>query len=983
MAEKNIIQNMILQLGQSQTERMPKELNSHFADVDERTSEELLLFTQKLSKQVNYYRNHIGEPADVWSNFFDYDETTVKQLLKSDSGSLPPHLALFLSFLELYKKPQAIINRMTNRHLDFYYRQVLQMEEKPAVADKAHVLLELKKNVEPVNMLPEHLFSAGKDNTGVELIYAPTRETIINASKVDSLRCLFVDKLGHGVVRYAEVANSVDGKGPALTGGESKWPGFGHQGLPQAEVGFAIASPVLRMQEGTRTVTVSLTLDNVDRTKLNDRDLQGAFSSFLTGEKGWMGPYGLSAATLNVGNVLTFTIEVPAEANAVVDYNAAIHGYGYATQSPILRVLLKADGASIGYNDFSDVTLQKMKLTVVVAGITSLKLESDGGTLDPKKAFLPFGPQPTIGSRFMVGCTEALSKKLSAVRLTVKWKSAPKNFQSHYTSYTNKNVNNNYFNAYVYFKDNGGWENSRTGVTLFDSDNATLPYSIPLAPSNIAPMSPEIMQDGFITFSLEKDFLHAAYRKEYVENMVTYIKQGTGSLTVLNEPYTPSIQSISLGYTAYSDEVNIAIASAEDNSNADVQFFHITYSGQMREDGYRRGKFDFVIDKSVSLLPVYNYEGELLIGFSDLSSGSSVNVLFQVAEGSDNPSEEQENIHWFVLCNNYWRSLSSSEVMLDTTNQLLTSGIIQFIIPAEATTWNTILPAGRIWLKAAITQHVTAVCQLIEVAANAIEVRFKDSNNDPKHLQTALGKGKITKLKSGMAAIKSVRQPYASFGGSAVEKDEAFHTRIAERLRHKNRCITAWDYERLILEAFPNVHKVKCIPHAKEDSWLAPGHVLIVVIPDMKNKDPRDLLQPKVNADTLSHITAYVQERAGNQVKVGVKNPTYQKILLDFKVKYYVGKEFNYYSEDLKRKLIEFLSPWAYIGERDISFGGKIYKSVLLNFVENLDYVDYITDFKMFSYTTIPNSNDIDVVQPKTPDVILVSENTHIINEAA
>jgi hypothetical protein len=983
MAEKNIIQNMILQLGQSQNERMPKELDSHFADVDERTSEELLLFTQNLSKYVNYYRDNIEEPVDVWNNFFNYDETTVKQLLQSASGSLPPHLALFLSFLELYKKPQEIINRMTNRHLDFYYRQVLQMEEKPAVADKAHILLELKKNVEPVNILPSHLFSAGKDNTGIELIYAPTRETIINASSVVSLRSLFVDKLGHGVVRYATVANSVDGKGPALTGGESKWPGFGHQGLPQAEVGFAIASTVLRMQEGTRTVTVNLTLDNVDRTTFNDRDLKGAFESFLTAETEWMGPYGFSSATLNIGNVLTLTFEVPANAKAVVDYNAAIHGYGYATQSPVLRVLLKANGANIGYNDFKNVTLQKLKVTVVVTGITSLKLESDGGTLDPKKAFLPFGPQPTIGSRFMVGCTEALSKKLSAVRVTVKWKSAPQNFQSHYANYANQRVDNNYFTAYVYFKDSGGWENSRSGVTLFDSDNATMPHSIPITPSNLAPMSPEIMQDGFISFSLEKDFLHSAYRKEYVENMVTYIKQGTGNLTVLNEPYTPSIQSILFGYTAHTDEVNIAATSADDDPNADGQFYHITYFGQMREDSYRRGQFEFISDKKVSLLPVYNYEGELLIGLSDLNSDTSVNVLFQVAEGSENPSEEQENIHWFVLCNNYWRPLSSSEVMLDTTNQLLTSGIIQFVIPTEATTNNTILPDGRIWIKAAIAQHVTAVCQLVEVVANAIEVKFKDSNNDPKHLQTALEKGKISKLKNGMAAIKSVRQPYASFGGSAVEKDEAFYTRIAERLRHKNRCITVWDYERLILEAFPNVHKVKCIPHAKEGSWLAPGHVLIVVIPNMKNKDPRDLLQPKVNADTLSHITAYVQERTGMQVQVSVKNPSYQKIQLDFKVKFHVGKEFNFYSEDLKQKLIEFLSPWAYIGERDISFGGKIYKSVLLNFVEKLDYVDYITDFKMFSYTSALNNNDIDEVQPKTPDAILVSDNTHMINEAA
>ena len=403
----------------------------------------------------------------------------------------------------------------------------------------------------------------------------------------------------------------------------------------------------------------------------------------------------------------------------------------------------------------------------------------------------------------------------------------------------------------------------------------------------------------------------------------------------------------------------------------------------MREDIYQRKQFDFLSDKRVSLLPVYNYEGELLIGFTNLNPGDSVNVLFQVAEGSDNSADKRENIDWFVLCENYWRPLKSSEVMLDTTNQLLTSGTIQFFIPSDATTQNTILPAGRIWIKAAIAQNVTAVCQLIEVAANAVEVIFKDNNNDPNHLRTALEKGKITKLKNGLAAIKSVQQPYASFGGSTVEMDNNFYTRIAERLRHKNRCITTWDYERLILEAFPNVHKVKCIPHAKEGSWLAPGHVLIVVVPDLINKNAKDPLQPKVNADTLSRITDYLQKHAGGQVKIKVKNPIYQKIRLDFKVNFKFGMEFNYYSEILKQNLIQFLSPWAYTGNRDISFGGKIYKSVLLDFVEDFDYVDYITDFRMYSYTDIANKNDINEVQPETPDVILVSDNTHIINAVA
>ncbi|MDJ0846212.1 MAG: baseplate J/gp47 family protein, partial [Crocosphaera sp.] len=500
---------------------------------------------------------------------------------------------------------------------------------------------------------------------------------------------------------------------------------------------------------------------------------------------------------------------------------------------------------------------------------------------------------------------------------------------------------------------------------------------------------PEVLR-GFITLSLNQDFLDATYRKKYVENVLKYGKKPTSNNPpppdILNEPYTPTIQTISLTYKAYSETVNISSTSPDDFANPDLEFFHLTYFGPMREHGYQRQQIESQIkagiNTAVPLLPNYNHAGELLIGLSQLNGGDSVSILFQVAEGSANPDLPSEDLHWFVLCDNYWKPLSRSQVVLDTTNKLLTSGIIQFVIPLEATTHNTILPKGLIWLKAGIKlkptlkDNVMAVCQLIDVAANAIEVKFVDRGNDPNHLLTALQPGGITKLKNGLSAIKTVKQPYASFGGRSVESHSDFYTRVSERLRHKNRCLTAWDYERIILEAFPKVHQVKCIPHAKENSWLAPGHLLIIVVPDLKNKNAINPLEPKVDTDTIERITNYVKKRAGMQVNVKVKNPRYQKIKVDFKVKFYAGYEFNHYQTQLGQEIINFLSPWADNSQGKISFGGKVYKSVLLDLVEDLSYVDYVTDFKMYSLS----GNDINEVQPDTPDTILVSHPEHTIN---
>ena len=271
---------------------------------------------------------------------------------------------------------------------------------------------------------PGHLFSAGKDAKGVELVYAPTRKTVINASKVDSLRSVFLDNRGHGTVRYAPIANSSDGVGGALNGDKPGWYGFGHEGLPEAEIGFAIASPVLRMKEGTRKVTVTLTLNNVaslfDSLNQNSMALAVVFEVFITGEKKWLGPYDAKPTltrndqTTPATYGLTFYFNVPESEKGVIDYSAEIHGCNYTARAPIIQVMLKKTNpkpnSNIGYNNFKNVTVKEAAVKVDVSNITSLNLESDAGVLDPKKAFLPFGPQPTVGSRFMVGYAEALSK---------------------------------------------------------------------------------------------------------------------------------------------------------------------------------------------------------------------------------------------------------------------------------------------------------------------------------------------------------------------------------------------------------------------------------------------------------------------------------------------------------------------------------------------------------------------------------------------
>jgi hypothetical protein len=1002
MAERDIVQNLISQLGQSQDDRLTPELDVHFADVDERGPEELLRFWKRLAPLVRHYGPDGAEDGD-WTPFFAGG---------GEEGNLPPHLALLRAFAELNEIPREAVNRLTGRHLDFFYRRVLRFEPRPPLPDRAHLLVELKKGSAPIAIGPQHAFSAGKDAAGAELLYVPTAETVIHSARVESLRSIYKDPDGR-TVRFAPIANSVDGLGAPLPDAEPKWRAFGFPELPAAEVGFAAAAPVLRMKEGSRTVTLTLGLGG-----LNPRltaAFTSSFAAYLTGEKGWLGPYGLTGSLS--GGLLGLTLVVPESAGGVVDYDPALHGYAYAAEAPVLQLLLQP-GAPLGYEDLAGLAVSSARIDVEVAGVTSLALESDAGTLDPKKTFLPFGPQPTVGSRFLVGSPEVFSKRLTRIDLHLQWQGTPGSFRVWYTGYTNApSTDDGGFTARIDFQDGAGWQADEVR-RLFDSPGlgeTTLTFTQGGAPVKetgghavwslhtsgsararsearrkamahpvlaASSSAPPAVKPGFLTLSLLTSFLHADYRKESVANLVAFSRSGRGDGTdtpvVLNEPYTPALRAVSLSYHAQSGEADLIDVAETAFASADLRFFHVGPFGQRREHAYLRQS------RHLPLLPEFENEGELLLGLSGLAAGDGVSLLFQVAEGSADPDLPRQDVQWSALCDNHWQAIAGTGIARDTTRGLLTSGVVGLVIPREATLENTFLPAGRIWLRAAVRRDVDAVSRLIAVAANAVEVRFADQGNDPGHLRAPLPAGKIFKLKTPVAAVKTVKQPYASFGGSPAEPDAALRARAAERLRHRDRCITPWDYERIVLAAFPGVHKVKCIPHAKDGSWLAPGNVMLVVVPDLRNRNAVDPLRPRVDADTLSRIADHVQRRAGMQVRFQVRNPRYQSIRLDFKVRFLPGYEFNFYRDQVNQELVRFLSPWAFDATRPISFGGKVYKSVLLDFVEKLAPVDFVTDFRMFSGVDAESRpRDVEEIQAETPDAILVSAAVHGIAEVA
>lgn len=429
------------------------------------------------------------------------------------------------------------------------------------------------------------------------------------------------------------------------------------------------------------------------------------------------------------------------------------------------------------------------------------------------------------------------------------------------------------------------------------------------------------------------------------------------------EAYTPLLKDLSIDYTAHAfiEDMDLVHLYPFENTHKDVQ-----------------------IDLTPSLFPTFCDEGSLFIGLKQLVPGTNVNLLFQLAEATANSEASRAEIRWHYLVNNEWKPLRKSfEVLEDATNGLATSGIVKIAMPGDISISNSILPKELHWIKVSAFNNVISVSETIGIHAQAILATFI---NTPAHeqlrLDSPLEANKLSKLIEADANVKKVAQPYGTFGGRVPENEGNYYVRVSELLHHKGRAIHKFDYERLVLDAFPDIYKVKCINHEfklnalqyRLDVNAAPGYVMVAVIPDLNKLKSGRSFEPKAPLSLLEEITVYLKKRTSPFARLTVVNPRFEKINLCLTVQLKKGKDKVFYKDKMENDLRLFLAPWA-IGEFEkLSFGQCVNRSDIVRFIEGRDYVDYIICFRMTFESDCENgkNEEVNEVCPLTPRSILV-----------
>jgi baseplate J-like protein len=1044
MNEKCFTRNPLVRDGVSQPQRILKTLLPAYVDVDERSMKELVEFAFKYSDELHYFNSN-NSPSGTWKEFFelttDWNTFSLEDFLAQlrVDQQAKPHLALFFGFLYMFKMAQADMNTITQRHLDFYYREVLQLKENPAIPDQVAVIFDLAKHVDSYQIKKGTILKAGKDDLGVERWYKVIKDVAVNKASITQLKALYVDKKtskfpsrDHSVYT-SPIANSADGKGAKIENESKSWETFGKDNplinRSFADLGFAIASPLLFLEEGQRIVTITFNLPNVTTTKTLDNNL---FNVYFSGEEEWIIPESnasdltkLDAST----NKLLLKRTLSPDQLAVVKYNPENLTDSFTTNWPVVKITLDQETSQNAatnqqiYEKLKSLEPDSVTIKVEVYGVKKLILQNDQAVLDASKPFQPFGNRPNKGSNFYIGNWEVFQKKLNTLSLDVKWKDLPETsngFRGHYLNYygdtDGSERSNNDFKVHVALIDKKEWlQIGTTNFNLFTvtgtsgtalGATASLPgpaagsSRISISPTTVSKRNPHLLpfedyntstKKGFLRLNLRgADFGHAIYPKSFSTQSIKLATwNGTGAEPALpNDPYTPTIETLELNY---SSEITLQLKTEDsDHYQKDIeQYFYVHPFGVSRLDTTGQHLGTPVSPKPKNyLLPQYNAEGSLFIGIEGLKPPQTLSVLFQHAEGSANPDAEKQTITWSYLKDNYWIDLDNNKhILADGTDGLLNTGIIWFDIPELITNTNSLLQSGYFWLRASVPEQADAVCDLVDVRAQAVLATFDDHDNDPDHLRNPLEAETIKKLLFSDSAINKVEQPYASFDGQIKEQQPEFYTRVSERLRHKNRAITIWDYEHLILQKYPDVYKVKCINHTRYDgtltnySEIAPGHVTLIVISNVFNKNAVDPLRPKTSLARLSDIDEYIKSINPPCVEIHVKNPVYEEIKVDFQVKFQKNIDIGLHTQKLNKEIKEFLSPWASDCPKEVRFGGRVHKSMILNFVEERSYVDYVTCFKMFHIVPgDPDNNptkDVDEIVASRAITILGSHDEH------
>ncbi|RZK15950.1 MAG: hypothetical protein EOO86_15425, partial [Pedobacter sp.] len=421
---KNCSKNNAPRNGSNRLNRLPKALDASFVAIDERNKEALYQFVERLGKYINYYYFDGTTQKSNWQTVFNSAE------IKND-GFTEPHLALFDAFLDLYAFAQRDLNQFTAKHLDYFYETVLGIEKKATSPDRVYLTIELAKHITQHVLNDKTEFKAGKNSDNKEQFYKLLSEFSFTHAQVGSIKSILVDSVEKSIIYASPIANSQDGKGEEILKVDKSWDAFGNDKREKARIGFAISSPLFRMAEGQRKITLDIeyAASNAVIPAVSKTD----FKALVSAEKGWE-EISIQSADFITSKTLRLLLFANESNQKIIDYNAKLHMEDYRVAYPVVKIEINPSQGL--FSVLLHASVENIQIKTDVKGIKNLLVQNSLGKLDASKPMEIFGSIPTIGANFYIGSNEVFQHELTALNINFEYLNLPgMAFNNYYKSY--------------------------------------------------------------------------------------------------------------------------------------------------------------------------------------------------------------------------------------------------------------------------------------------------------------------------------------------------------------------------------------------------------------------------------------------------------------------------------------------------------------------------------------------------------------------
>ncbi len=984
----------------------------------------------------------------------DKAQLDLKQSLEQQSNH-SPDTGLLITFLELLQIAQNELNQVSRRHLDYYYRTILEAVQQPPQPDEVIVFGTLGRTFSDFIVKEGTLLTGKREDNDNVPIYSTSYDVPLNLTQISELKTIFVQKKDTDTnnqlegIYQANISTDIPTNNdlkPTSTDKKSSIANqrifkIGERVVSPSTIGLTIGSPLFFLNEGSRTITISFefqeyTVNDFKRYLANqvkhdpaERSAEDILTSILsTGfnlslstADGWKDiPYqkdNTATSSFRISDkkdeeVLDNTLDVeitllqgfPAVVTAPLD----LIQEQAATPFPLVRITLNPDSMDYPYFYFEPLRLKNIDISVDVKELRQFNLFNSDGKVDDSNPYPMFGAVPKQGSYLAIANQEIYRKELDDLSIQINWDNLPDNFDTYFNpdtccnstkdtdcprnynsttpprEYCNKSFEvsisdlNNFQFHLLEIKD----EDSKS-PKLFQ-DNQTEP--VKLCSQSTFDLNIKITNEGQTTYQIQPDYniqpileynkktasglikieltepRYAFGYDEYQElcnkvaqyNSKELIEKGKDAKLKQNPnpPFVPMVKNLTIDYTASTTIPFLdSIGADEENPN---------YVGHLLPYGFQ----PIFQDKEVYdyyFLPTFSEAGDLYIGLKNLQPPQQLSLYFKMEEAilpkvTDN---NRNAIVWNYLSDNDWKVLKDKNLIKDETENFTTSGIIILDIPAEITNNNTQLPDDTYWLKVTIQNDTSflensffAKTQAIR-AVRALEMPQLVQELFPYHL---------TKPKNNVPQLAQVLQPFASFDGVQAEPENRFYARVSERLRHRNRAATYWDYERMVLQQFPNIQQVKCIA-TQNDTALPTTRV--IVIP--KVQEFSYTLQARASLHTLLRVKQYLKATSSPFARIEAINPDYEPFKVIASVNFEEGYDNGEYVEKLNEELNAYLSPHSFTSYMRTNLSQTIQADIVEHFIEERYYVSSVERIKLKKTKSQSSNenNETDVLRPQ------------------